>query len=115
MYTLDDVEEIARQHPETFDVPSVEMRQRLQPGDLIKVHFRGVDSDGEEVVERMWVEISEVETSGYVGRLDNEPIRLVDVKCDETVKVLPINISSIWIDELENWDERLKQVPHKFD
>lgn len=115
MYTLDDVEEIVRQHPETFAIPSIDMRVRLQPGDLAKIHFRGLDPEGEEVVERMWVQTHAIESSGYVGRLDNDPVRLVDVKCDERVRFLPTNISSIWIDEGHDWEERMKQDPHKFD
>lgn len=114
-YSLDDVELAAVEHPDTFGIPSIEMRERLRPGDLVKLHFRGWDSDGEETVERMWVGVANVSNTGYVGRLDNDPVRLVGINGDEIVSFLPNHVSSIWIETDHDWEHRITQPPNEFE
>lgn len=76
-WMLDDGEEIAAQHPETFWIPSREQRDALQPGQQVKLIFRIVteDADGAEEmhVERMWVIVTGREGNLYRGELDNQP------------------------------------------
>lgn len=53
-WTLDDAEEIAKAHPDTFWMPPVEERQALEKGTLVKLLFRLKETIG-SAVERMWV------------------------------------------------------------
>ncbi len=74
-WCLEDGEEYHRAAPLTFLIPSLELRQNLQPGDLAKLIFRISVADGEntEAVERMWVIVTERVSTGYIGILDNMP------------------------------------------
>lgn len=69
VYSLVDVEERARQHPETFRIPSQFERQNLVPGDVVQLIFRF-----RQGVERMWVEVrGRDESFIYEGALRNTP------------------------------------------
>jgi hypothetical protein len=74
-WALDDGEEIHREAPETFWIPTLADRQALRKGDWAKLIFRiAVDNDDEPVsVERMWGIVRERVPGGYIGMLDNEP------------------------------------------
>jgi len=71
---LEDGEERNLVSPMTFQIPDLEVRKILQPGDWAKVMF-AVAIKGEEfpTVERMWVIVRERLAGGYLGILDNEP------------------------------------------
>ncbi|MED3539743.1 DUF2185 domain-containing protein [Bacillus toyonensis] len=74
---LDDVYELNKEAPYTFYLPSPEVLEKLKVGDLVKLIF--VTKDEEEDGfhgERMWVEITEMNEGGLIGKLDNEPYRL---------------------------------------
>lgn len=71
-YTLDSAEEIHELYPDTFWIPSRDVRENLEVGQLVKLLFR-VTNGSEDQVERMWVEISKVTDDGYEGILDNDP------------------------------------------
>lgn len=58
--------------PDTFEVPSQEMRENLLPGDLAKLIFR-IRVGNAVHIERMWVEVVEIKPEYYVGVLDNDP------------------------------------------
>jgi hypothetical protein len=74
-WCLDDGEELHRQAPSTFWIPSPEERDGLQPGDYAKLDFRISVADPDEPVsvERMWVIVRERIPGGYFGVLDNDP------------------------------------------
>jgi hypothetical protein len=73
-WCLEDGEERHRQHPATFSIPDLALRQRLQPGDAAKLIFRiAVEGDAYGATERMWVIIRAPMPDGYVGMLYNEP------------------------------------------
>lgn len=74
-WCLDDGEEYHRAAPATFQIPDLEAREALRPGDLAKLIFRiSVDDASEPVaVERMWVLVRERQGARYFGRLDNDP------------------------------------------
>ncbi len=74
-WCLEDGEELHRQAPTTFWLPSQEERGGLQPGDYAKLVFRIGFGDPEPPVsvERMWVIVRERVPKGYLGILDNNP------------------------------------------
>jgi hypothetical protein len=70
----EDGEERHRQHPGTFSIPDLALRQGLQPGDAAKLIFKiAVEGDAYGATERMWVIVRARTPDGYVGVLDNEP------------------------------------------
>ena len=99
MTTLTNVEDMAREHPDTFYIYSWYERSNLKPGELCKLIFR---TDGDKSGERMWVKVEEVrkiETKTdtkieYVGILDNIPI-VVDMKLGDQVEFGPEHIADI--------------------
>ena len=77
-WCLDDGEARSLEAPGTFWIPAREDRERLGPGDLVKLIFRiAVDSAAAPVaVERMWVRVRERVEGGYRGILANDPSAL---------------------------------------
>jgi len=79
-WCLDDGEALHAEAPDTFWIPPREDRERLGPGDLVKLIFRiAVDDSASPVaVERMWVIVRERAEGGYLGLLDNDPFALAE-------------------------------------
>lgn len=71
-YTLDNAAETRREFSNTFYLPPKEQRESLRIGDLVKLIFR-IEFDDDAHVERMWVQVTDVRSDGYVGVLDNDP------------------------------------------
>lgn len=75
-YVIEDGEELARQHPQTFEIPPLADRARLARGDLAKLVFKPTRK--RDLTERIWVEVTDVHRLGYStfyrGRLMNGPI-----------------------------------------
>jgi hypothetical protein len=46
--------------------------------------------------ERMWVEVLEVDGDRYVGRLDNEPTIVSDLKVDDRIRFGPEHVAALW-------------------
>ena len=79
-YTLDNGEEIAREAPRTFQIPSRERREAIAPGDIVKLIFR-LETETEAFVERMWVIVKERRGNGrFTGVLDNDPYCTEEIK-----------------------------------
>lgn len=59
-----DAQEMAKQHPDTFEVPSDQELKDLKPGDFVKICVGN---------ERFWVEVTEAQAHSPVidGRVDN--------------------------------------------
>ncbi|WP_439876063.1 immunity protein Imm33 domain-containing protein [Bacillus mycoides] len=74
---LDNVYELNKEAPYTFYLPSSKILGKLKVGDLVKLIFvtKSEEDDGFHG-ERMWVEITEMNEEGFIGKLDNEPYRL---------------------------------------
>lgn len=73
-YRLLNGDERHRLHPETFDMPAYDERQRLRVGDLVKLIFEPVDVPGGE---RMWVRVQECLATiprRYRGALEAQPV-----------------------------------------
>lgn len=57
-------------YPTTFEIPSEDERQAVEPGDMVKLMFEQSDGWG----ERMWVCVEKARRRSLVGRLDNLPL-----------------------------------------
>lgn len=68
-YTLEDVAYSATQYIFDQPLPTTAQKAALKAGDMVKLKF-----EIEEDVERMWVEIAEVEAPLYRGVLRNDSI-----------------------------------------
>lgn len=63
--------------PETFEIPALNARKSLQPGDAAKLIFEieGEEESGDVTssTERMWVLVTHRLNQGYLGVLVNKP------------------------------------------
>lgn len=108
-YTLEDAE--ARAAATSFPIPDVAMRERLQSGDLVKLIFKQANG---EAVERMWVEVTAVTSTGYQGRLDNDPTQIPNLAAGESLLFEPRHVMSIWVEAHHDWPKRTTEVRHPF-
>lgn len=83
--TLLDGVERNKQHPLTFEIPTVDEKAAVKPGDFVKIGFEMYGRG-----ERMWVEVTE---SGK-GLLNNDPV-LMPMVCGEPVEFESKHILSI--------------------
>lgn len=49
--------------------------------------------------EHMWILIKGIDDGAFVGQLDNDPVIIRDLKCGDTVKILPTEVEDIYIEE----------------
>jgi hypothetical protein len=92
-----DAERRHQMAPISFSIPRSELRRGLRPGSLVKLLFGFGDGDPPPA-ERMWVEVLSVDANGYVGRLDNEPSAITDLKVNDQVRFGPEHVAAIWRD-----------------
>jgi hypothetical protein len=95
--TLLDAEAQHRLAPRTFSIPRRQVREALSVGDFAKLMFVVEPPNAGIEVERMWVEIVEVTTSGYVGRLDNDPRYLQGLRCDDHLAFQAQHVAAIHV------------------
>lgn len=96
-YEIDDPRPVAAAHPYTFFVPAPAEIDRLRPGHVAKLMFRGLPEGN---VERMWVQIERQEPNVWVGKLDNIPLDLPQLKLGNTIRFQPWQIIQISGDEV---------------
>jgi hypothetical protein len=92
---LMDAEQRHRENPWTFSIPRSDVRRGLVAGDRVKLLF-GVGTGSS--TERMWVEVTEVVGGRYLGRLDNEPVAIVDLRAGDRVEFGPEHVAALWRD-----------------
>jgi hypothetical protein len=92
---LVDAEGRHREHPFTFSIPRSDVRRSLALGDRVKLLFGVGDGTSNE---RMWVEVTEVGSGGYVGRLANAPVAIDDLQEGDSVEFGPEHVAAIWRD-----------------
>lgn len=94
-FTLDNGEDLHRESPETFWIPSRVERENLLPSELVKLIFR-ISTGTETHVERMWVIVKSRNAGGYVGTLDNDPYCTTELRCGHEVGFGPEHIIQIY-------------------
>lgn len=95
-WTLEDVEEVSRQHPNSFFIPSLQERMTQNPGRMVRLHFILTNpKEGEPRAERMWVEITGQDpvTGRYTGLLTNVPGVIQTLQSGDTVEFEPRHIA----------------------
>lgn len=99
-YVLDNGEDLHQETPDTFELPSRESREALQPGDFAKLIFRMLEpGDSKFAAERMWVQVQETGGSQFVGVLDNDPYALTTIEAGHVVHFGPEHVIDIFRDK----------------
>ena len=93
---LEDVEQTARENPDTFFLPAIEERKSQRVGDSVRLHFIIKNpADGEPRAERMWVTVTQ--THGflrpYKGKLQNLPAYIEDLKPGDEISFKACHIA----------------------
>jgi hypothetical protein len=86
-WTLENADDIAAANKYTFFKSPREAISLVRPGETVKLIFR-CESDHPEApqAERMWVIVDQIGSDGgFVGRLDNEPRWIADLKIGDEV------------------------------
>jgi hypothetical protein len=101
-YRLRNGEEMNREHPRTFFIPSRDERDSLVAGQLVKLIFDapgpGPDGPG---AERMWVVVGGRSGAGYFGQLDNQPTTIERLSAGDRIEFAAEHVVSIWEDRPE--------------
>jgi hypothetical protein len=97
---LDDAEARNREHPDSFFIPPRERRERLVPGDSVKLVFRFEPGPGPSA-ERMWVDVVSASAGSYVGKLVNEPEHIRELKPGAVVEFEPHHVAAVAVSEEE--------------
>jgi len=85
-FYLDISTEYERLHPETYTIPSKQLRENLVVGGFVKLIFRfaaEIAPRQNNECERMWVSVAEVDLDNYRyrGILDNDPLLHTEIAC----------------------------------
>jgi uncharacterized protein YegJ (DUF2314 family) len=89
-----DAEQRHRAAPDSFSIPRSDVRSSLQTGTLVKLLFGFGDEDVPSA-ERMWVEILDVHDGRYVGRLENEPQAISDLRLGARIEFGPEHVAAV--------------------
>ena len=89
-----DAEVRHRAAPDSFSIPRSDVRAALEPGDVVKLLF-GFGGGEDPPAERMWVTVTAVDGTGYVGRLENQPQAITDLAVGARVEFGVEHIAAI--------------------
>ena len=81
-----DAQQKNKEHPNTFQIPTKNDVDALEPGDFVKI----CEND-----ERFWVQLSEIGGDKIVGRVDNDLVYPHSFKCDDIITFEKKNIMGI--------------------
>lgn len=79
---LTDGEQMNRDYPDTFEIPTEEDKAAIEPGDTVKAVFSLTDWG-----EKMWLEVVKVKERHLVCRLTSHPLAIPRLSCGDSVKV----------------------------
>lgn len=95
-FRLRNGEDLNRQAPRSFFIPSRAEREALQPGGLAKLYFEVVDPDDEMPgAERMWVQVVERQGDGYAGTLESQPQVISTIQPGDRVTFGPEHVIAL--------------------
>ncbi len=94
MFTLIDGVERNAENPDTFEIPTLEERLAVQPGDYAKVGFECEDQDLGG--ERMWVQVERIEDGQWIGTLANDPMVIPSLRFGDEVRFEAKHIIGIY-------------------
>lgn len=112
------MQEISKENPYTFYVPSDKLIKMLGVGDLVKLMFvnnKRTDTDVMQA-ERMWVEIIKINNDNFVGKSDNQPYEIQGLNAGDEIHFKNYHIMNVYSDELKDpilslsnqyWDKRI--------
>jgi hypothetical protein len=104
-YVIDDPRPIAESAPYTYFLPSENELLAVQPGDIVKLTFRGVPLSPEWGAERMWVQITHASGNELQGVLDNVPCDMPQLRLGDAVAFHRSDIIDV------EWAEERDQLP----
>jgi hypothetical protein len=93
---LENVEDTARKHPDSFFIPPVEERKSQKKGDSVRLHFHIQNpKEDEPRAERMWVTVTQEMGlfRGYKGELENAPVYIEDLNPGDVITFKASNIA----------------------
>lgn len=94
-YTLGNGVKMHAESPETFWIPSDEVKAKLKVGDIVKLVF--IPSDRRSMPERLWVKITVAAPGGnFAGLVDNYPMLLEGVDYGDTVAFRAEHIINVY-------------------
>ncbi len=99
-YKIINASKLAKDSPYTFYIPSKKRINNLTIGDFVKIIFKSTKYESD--IERMWVEIININNKDYVGKLVNNP-KFIDIKLGNQV-----NFQAVDIINIENKDSNLE-------
>jgi len=105
---LEDADLIAAEQKYTFFKPPRETIAMVKAGEVVKLIFVFESEDPEAPrAERMWVVVESIEADGrFIGRLDNQPSWIKDLKLADQVTFDASNIINTEHDDDDNLVER---------
>jgi hypothetical protein len=105
---LENADLIAAEHKYTFFKSPFETIALVKPGEVVKLIFVFESEDPEAPrAERMWVVVDSIEANGtFIGRLNNHPSWIKDLKLDDQVTFDASNIINTEHDDDNNLVER---------
>lgn len=85
-YTLENVAERYREDPRHFLKPSEEELSKIKLGDPVRLIFLLSEPTADGCrAERMWVTVTEMSESGFLGKLTNQPMFITTLNAEDTV------------------------------
>jgi hypothetical protein len=96
-WELEDVEEAALKHPNTFKIPTRSERTNLKVGDFVKLIFLIAlkDEEGNYLQgERIYVQVTEIVGEGYRGRLTDKPVSSDTPALNATITFGPEHVAT---------------------
>ena len=95
-WRLDDAEDLHRQNPRSFFIPSQQARESLQTHDVVRLRFvLTAREDGQPEAERMWLRVTAVGHNGYAGTLGNSPTAIRDLAPGDAIAFGPRHVIAI--------------------
>jgi hypothetical protein len=106
-FVLGNAEERQAERPRSFFIPRRRERERLDIGELAKLLFELVGPEPDMPgAERMWVEVTRRDATGYVGTLANEPSVITTIHKGDTLSFGPEHVISV----VDDWPLLQKQI-----